>query len=1155
MMALPENATAPAIASSGALQMTDGDGDASAKVGLRAWADGSGIDGIVESGGAGGPGLACSRCEAAQGIEVRITVNPKCQRPTAWAYSPLTRADMNDTPATPAASPWPRAVLRAVALALLCGLLQALLPRYTLGTAALAPLSVVLGVAVAAAMSRGRWTVPAALLGVLAADLASGRGLQPAVADAAVLGLQAMTAGWLMRHATDRDLLQLDTADRLRRFVLVAAPAAAAVGVAAGLLAQWGIDAASALPLARPQLAGAVGRFIADMAGIVVTAPVLLCWLAQPPEPWRPRRRQVALPLVLLVLVMLPGFDQVARRDEQRLQSAFDRDAQARRLRIQQLLTDPLDAALALGGVLAAGGDDLPVVLFDQRSAAWMERVPGLQTLAWLDRIPAPTAAADSQAEWVLHRLHAAAGPRALPGAQPAADGRLALAPSLRRALDKAMAGDAALTITAATGAAVVAAADKAPAGAARGEAGTGSALLVLQSVPAAAPGVARSRLVIAVVDAGRQLASALPDNDDLNLRVCLTGTGGAAGQAAQRLAGAPGCERDVLRTAVRSMVGKVAVGEQRFDLLISEPATANNRLFTAVWLLALPAVAGAAMLSALLLALTGRLRRIEDRVRERTAALRAEIDERSQAEAALAVSEQRFRAIFDSVSIGVTVVDQQGRIIEANPAFCSMMGGSSADLLQRPLADFQLPDVAEDDGTAAAIGGPLARRQRYLTTDGRVLQVAANLRMLYDAAGRPAATVGALQELTPMLRLREAEREREEAEVASRTKSEFLANLSHELRAPLNAIVGFAQMLGRSDNQDADDDGPDSLNQRHGLAQIRQAGWHLLDMVNDVLDLSRMEAGSLRLTLAPLSLADLAQEAIAMVEPAALQAGVALELSLSPQADRVQADTLRLRQVLINLLGNAIKYNRPGGRVMLRTRPGAVGEVLIEVEDTGIGMSEAQIGELFTPFHRLGREQHALPGSVGSAGQPGTPGIQGTGIGLVICRKLCDLMGGELSVSSREGQGSVFGLRLPRATGEPSRTVVTSAAPLVPSVSIGSVLYIEDNAGDAAEMAALLQRRPGITLVCARTAAEGLALAPEAGLILLDLDLPDRPGIELLRALTADSRLRATPVIVVSAESRPQRIDECFDAGAAQFLTKPLDAQQTLRAIDDSLV
>ncbi|OYU65447.1 MAG: hypothetical protein CFE45_44225, partial [Burkholderiales bacterium PBB5] len=214
-----------------------------------------------------------------------------------------------------------------------------------------------------------------------------------------------------------------------------------------------------------------------------------------------------------------------------------------------------------------------------------------------------------------------------------------------------------------------------------------------------------------------------------------------------------------------------------------------------------------------------------------------------------------------------------------------------------------------------------------------------------------------------------------EQAEIASRTKSEFVARLSHELRTPLNAILGFAQKLGHADASGELDD----TNRHHSLAQIRQAGWHLLDMINDVLDLSRMEAGSLRLTLEPVSLADLAQEAMAMVEAAAQQGQVAMRLSLSPQADRVQADPVRLRQIVINLLGNAIKYNRPGGHVVLRTRPAGVGEVVIEVEDDGIGMSETQLGELFTPFHRLGRDQ---PDAAGK------PGSHGTGIGLVICRK-----------------------------------------------------------------------------------------------------------------------------------------------------------------------
>ena len=1049
---------------------------------------------------------------------------------------------MNKTDSATPGNPISRMLLRNAALALLCGLLQALLPRYALGSALLTPLSVVLGVAVAATVSRGRWVLPAAFLGLALGDLAVGISGPVALIEAVVLGLQAATVGALVRRHPDPELLQFDTWPRLRSFVLVAAPAGAAVGLLAGLLGQWGMDAAAALPLARPQLAGAVGRFIADWSGIVVVAPILLCWLAMPPAPWRPRRRQVALPLLLLVAAMLPGFHEVARRDETRLLKAFERDATARRLRVEQLLANPLDAALALSGVAAAGGQAPPAAVLERQAAAWAERVPGLQASGWLER----PAAGVGDKGWAIRQVQgAAAGGAGLPGVTLGPDGLAQLPAALRAAIDRALDKPAAQVLAGAVQAgqpsAAAAGAVLPPA-----QRRAASTLTVLQAVPGASSNASR-QLVFLVLDAGALLAPALPDADDPNLRVCLTSPGAANQPAPQRVAGPAGCELDAASPAVRRSLGRVPMGDQRLDLLVTEPPTADNRLFTAVWLLALPAVLGTALLATLLLALTGRLRRIEDRVRERTFALQTEIDERRQTEAALAVSEQRFRAIFDSVSIGVTVVDRAGLLIDVNPAFCAMMACPASALLGHPLADFHLPDVQAEDGTALAVGGASARRQRYLTPDGRILQVAANLRTLHDAQGQPVATVGALQDLTQVLRLREAERERDEAEIANRTKSEFLANLSHELRTPLNAIVGFAQMLDQSPVGDGHD-GSDAPSQRHGLAQIRQAGWHLLDMVNDVLDLSRMEAGNLRLTLEPLSLADLAQEAATMVEPAALQAGVQVALSLSPQADRAIGDAMRLRQVLLNLLGNAIKYNRHGGQVVLRTRPGSVGEVLIEVEDTGIGMSEAQMADLFTPFNRLGRERATRPGA------PGAPADQGTGIGLVISRKLGQMMGGELTASSREGQGSTFTLRLQRPSGEAPRTVVTSSVPLVSSVVIGSVLYIEDSEADIQAMRDLLKARPGITLQCGRNAAEGLAMAHDVDLVLLDLDLPDRPGMEVLRLLMADSRMRHTPVVVVSAESRPQRIDECFDAGAAQFLTKPLDPQLTLRTIDASL-
>ncbi|MBP6901013.1 MAG: response regulator [Burkholderiaceae bacterium] len=1023
-----------------------------------------------------------------------------------------------------------RGLLRAVLLALLCAALQALLPRYPLGVLELPPLALVLGITVAAAMSRGRWTLPAAVAGMLVGGLLAGTAPAPLALEAGVLGLQAMWVGWRMRHGADAQTLQLDDGPRLRRLALGVAPVAALLGALASLAsALWLTDLAGAAGSWRALLAGATGRWVSDLAGIVAVAPVLLCWLGRPPAVWRERRRAVALPLLLLMAVMLPGFDQVARRDATRLQVRFDREAAARQLRLQQLLAEPLDAAQALRGMLAAAGDDLPPAVFDRLADGWLQRAPGLLAVGWLQE-PA-----------------AAAAPALQHGHATVAEARAALAQALAglRGAEVASAGDAPRLLPAP---------------------GAAPALLLLQAVPALDGGAPR-RWVAALVDVQRQLALAWPAGDDPNVRLCLfdataPATAPATPAAAPRLlAGPPACERNPTAGAYFSQVSRLSLGERRLDLLVIEPPTADNRLFTAVWLLALPTVLGMAMLATLLLALTGRIRRIEDRVRERTAALNAEIDERRATERRLLESEQRFRAMFDGVSIGVTLVDTEGRLTMVNPAFARMMGYDSpeqaAELVGKPLSEIRLPDVEHDDGTAEALGGEGARRQRYLTADGRVLQVAASLRSLHDAHGAPVATVGALQDLTQVLRLREAERERDEAAVANRTKTEFMARLSHELRAPLNAIVGFAQRLGEAE--------VDEVQRSRQLLQIRQAGWHLLDMINDVLDLSRMEAGSLRLQLEPVALPELVQEALAMVEPAAQQAGVALELSLSPQVEWVQADATRLRQVLVNLLGNAVKYNRRGGRVELRTRPAGMGELLIEVEDSGIGIPEDKLDELFTPFHRLGRD--------GQEG-PAAGGQSGTGIGLVVCRKLVGLMGGELEVSSRLGQGSVFGVRLPRPAGEPpagaaagtaalavlssytaqARSEVSGFTPLQSHVAIGQVLCIEDDEADVAALRQLLQQRPGVTLEQAASGAAGLARAAQADLILLDLDLPDRPGLDVLRALQADARTRDIPVLVVSAETRPQRIDECFDAGATQFLSKPLDAQQLLRAIDELL-
>lgn len=1046
---------------------------------------------------------------------------------------------MTASPTVPTTVPgWPRSVLRALLLASTCGLLQALQPAYMLGAEALVPLGLTLGVMATALLARGGGAFAGAVLGALAGALLASRvgglagtpvsGAFAALVHVALIALQALLAATLLhRGGGDAAVLRLDDGPRLRRWVAMAAPAGALLGAAGHLaLAAWQPGAPLDEAGWRAALAHAVGRWVVDWAALVIVPAIALCWLAHPIEPWRPRRRLVAWPLLAALAVMLPGLDQVARRDDRRLEVRFEQEASARQRQLQRLLAEPLAAVDAARGMLAAGGPALAPALFDAQAAGWTARVPGLRAAGWLE------VAADGT-PILAHARAEEAG--ALAGLRAAADaGPVPLPAALKPAVGRALGAEAP----------VVARLAPPP-----GAAGTaGGLVLLLQRVPGEGP--ARRRIAFGVLDLPRQLDPALPEVDDPNLRVCVFDNPPASPRAdvvaamatpLAVLAGPPACARAPTAGAFRTHAGRLVLADRSMALLSVEPPTAENRLFTAVWLLGLPTMLGLGLLATLLLAITGRLRRIEDRVAERTTALQTEVDERRQAERALAQSEQRFRAIFESVNIGVTLVDGAGTIRMANPAFCAMMGCGVEALVGRPLAEVKLPDVAEDDGTAQALGGGQARRQRYLTADGRVLQVAASLRTLHDSTGEPVGTVGALHDLTQVLRLREAERERDEAEVANRTKSEFLARLSHELRAPLNAIVAFAQMV-----DDSDVAGEASPRLQRTLAQIRQAGWHLLDMVNDVLDLSRMEAGTLRLSLGPVRLAEVAQEAMALLGPNAAAAGVDLQLSLSPQAEWVQADALRLRQVLVNLVGNAVKYNRRGGWVELRTRPGAVGELLIEVEDTGVGIAPDQIEALFRPFHRLGRPRETVPGTVQE---------QGTGIGLVVCRRLAALMGGGLEVASRPGEGSVFSLRLPRARGlDQPRSEVQAASALGSQVSIGHVLYIEDSTADVEAMRRLLAARPGVTLRAVATAAEGLARASEADLVLLDLDLPDRPGLEVLLVLRAHTRMKDLPVIVVSAETRPERIDQCFDAGATAFFSKPLDPGPLLRAVDDAL-
>ena len=351
---------------------------------------------------------------------------------------------------------------------------------------------------------------------------------------------------------------------------------------------------------------------------------------------------------------------------------------------------------------------------------------------------------------------------------------------------------------------------------------------------------------------------------------------------------------------------------------------------------------------------------------------------------------------------IGVVYTDLDGRVIQANPRFCELTGYGERELARlsrRPTA--RIPRISPNDAalTAQLVAGeiPMYRRhKRCLNRAGEIVWVRATVSLLRDADNQPWRIVGVVEDITEHLRLEEAERAREAAEASNRAKSEFLSRMSHELRTPLNAMLGFAQLL------EIDRRNPLAAAQRPWVGQIQQAGWHLLEMINDVLDLSRIESGNLRLQTATLDLGELVQATTALVASDAASAASGSAQELGPGTRRRSlGDATRVKQILTNLLSNAVKYNIDGGRVHIASRLAGPDGVEVAVTDTGMGMTPEQMDELFQPFNRLGRERTA---------------IQGTGIGLVISRRLAELMGGSIGVKSVPGEGSSFTLRLPRA-------------------------------------------------------------------------------------------------------------------------------------------
>ena len=456
-------------------------------------------------------------------------------------------------------------------------------------------------------------------------------------------------------------------------------------------------------------------------------------------------------------------------------------------------------------------------------------------------------------------------------------------------------------------------------------------------------------------------------------------------------------------------------------------------------------------------------------------------------------------------------------------------------------LADYTHPeDMLQDvELMAQLVRGeiPMYRRhKRYIARRGATVWVQATVSLLRDENAKPRSIVGVVEDITEHLKLEEAERAREAAEASNRAKSDFLSRMSHELRTPLNAMLGFAQLL------ELDPRHPLTDAQRPWVAQIQQAGWHLLEMINDVLDLSRIESGNLRLQVETLSLDELVDATVAMVDGDARQRRIVLTREFAPGTATVLGDSTRVKQILINLLSNAVKYNTEGGRIHIASRLTGADTVEMVVTDTGLGMTPEQLADLFQPFNRLGRERSAQ---------------QGTGIGLVISQRLAELMHGSLRAHSAAGQGSAFILTLPCSVDPDTvRSDLDALAPMPADYHRRLVHYVEDNETNVEVMRGILAQRPQVEMQVSVTGLDGMAAirARPPDLILLDMHLPDISGMELLRHMRQDPHTIGIPIVVVSADALAQQIDAAFAAGATHYLTKPVSVSELLAVVDELL-
>jgi PAS domain S-box-containing protein len=525
----------------------------------------------------------------------------------------------------------------------------------------------------------------------------------------------------------------------------------------------------------------------------------------------------------------------------------------------------------------------------------------------------------------------------------------------------------------------------------------------------------------------------------------------------------------------------------------------------------------------------------------------------RKQVEAEQTLLDQRLRdqqfytrSLIESNIDALMTTDPRGIITDVNQQMEALTGCTRDELIGAPFKNYFTDPDRADAGIKQVLSGgkvtdyELTARAR----GGKETVVSYNATTFHDRDRKLQGVFAAARDVTERKRFEqtlqennvELERAKAAAEKANLAKSDFLSSMSHELRSPLNAILGFAQLINS-------DTPPPTASQKESTDQILHAGWYLLDLINEILDLAQIESGKLALSSEPTSLGEVLLECQSMIEPQAQKRGITMVFPESDLSSFVEADRTRLKQVLINLLSNAIKYNKVNGAVVVECALTTPERIRVSVSDTGAGLPPEMLSQLFQPFNRLGQERSES---------------EGTGIGLVMSKRLVELMGGLIGVESTVGLGSVFWFEL-NTTAEPqleadlAQPATLNPVKSPPGAPRQTLLYVEDNPANLKLIEQLIARRSDIHLLSAKEGILGIHLARvhQPDVILMDINLPGISGIEALEVLRKDPGTAHIPVIALSANAMPRDIEKGLQAGFFRYLTKPIKVNEFMETLE----